>query len=141
LESLTRSFFEPRKVSKAGLRVLCWNFRTFYGGLETEGYSRVVASARQVTLAGGIDSLESILGLLKNFKNTVSVCYTVEHMDDRSFGPLVGVQCPCNADTSFLILKTPMRLKTMRMELRVISRSTLEGSERCVGGGSESVDV
>ncbi len=41
----------------------CWNFRTVYEGQELSR-NRVVVPARQATQAGGIDSLESIPGLL-----------------------------------------------------------------------------
>ncbi len=46
---------------------LCWNFRTIFGGQEPSR-NRDVVPARQATQAGGIDSLESIPGLLKKFK-------------------------------------------------------------------------
>ncbi len=42
-------------------------FRTFYRGQEPSR-SRVIVPARQATYTGGIDSLESIPGLLKRLK-------------------------------------------------------------------------
>ncbi len=45
----------------------CWNFRTTYGG-QAPSRNWVVVSARQATQASGIDSMESIPGLLKSLK-------------------------------------------------------------------------
>ncbi len=50
------------------IQVQCWNFETIYGGQEPSR-NRVVIPARQATQPGGIDSWESILGLLKSLKN------------------------------------------------------------------------
>ncbi len=47
--------------------ILCWNFKTIYGGQEPS-INSVVVPACQATQAGGSDSLESIPGLLKSFK-------------------------------------------------------------------------
>jgi hypothetical protein len=44
-----------------------WNFITIYMGAGTPGRNRVVVPARRATYAGGINSLELIPGLLKNF--------------------------------------------------------------------------
>jgi hypothetical protein len=45
----------------------CWNFLTIFRGWEPSR-NRVVITAHQATWAGGIVSLESILGLLKSLK-------------------------------------------------------------------------
>jgi hypothetical protein len=47
-------------------------FKQSLGGCEPSR-NEVDVPPRQATLAGGIDSLESILELLKNFKNSGSV--------------------------------------------------------------------
>jgi hypothetical protein len=48
-------------------RNLCWNFRIIYGGYEPRR-NRVVVPALKATKADGIDSLESIPGLLTSLK-------------------------------------------------------------------------
>ncbi len=47
--------------------LLCWNFKTIYGGQEPRR-NRFVVPACQGTQAGGIDSLEPITGLFNSFK-------------------------------------------------------------------------
>jgi hypothetical protein len=47
--------------------VLCWNFKTIYGGSE-QSRKRVVVPAHKAAQPGGIGSLGSILGLLKSLK-------------------------------------------------------------------------
>ncbi len=58
-------------VLKYLYRSQCWNFKTIYEG-QKPSRNKVVVPARQAKQAGGIDSLESIPGLLKKIKNTVS---------------------------------------------------------------------
>jgi hypothetical protein len=64
----------PNKISLSFLHSVlplrstqCWNFLTVYRGGKSSR-NTVVVAARQATQAGGIDSLESILGLLRSFK-------------------------------------------------------------------------
>ncbi len=57
--------------------IQCWNFRTIYGGQEPSR-NRIVVPARQATQAGGIDSLESIPGLLYSLKIPVQMNCTLQ---------------------------------------------------------------
>ncbi len=55
-------------VFKYMSRSQCWNFKTIY---ESQNRNRVVVPAREATQAGGINTLESIPGLLKKILKTV----------------------------------------------------------------------
>ncbi len=59
------SVYKINQDLKPGYYNLCWNFRTIYGGKE-QSRNRVVVPARKATQAGGNDSMESILGLLRH---------------------------------------------------------------------------
>jgi hypothetical protein len=48
-------------------RIMCWNFKTIYGSSDPSR-NRVVVPSRQATSAGGIDSVESIPGLLQKYR-------------------------------------------------------------------------
>ncbi len=60
-------------VEEIALASQSWNFQTIYGDQEPSR-KRVVVPARQATYAVGINSLESIPGLLKSLKNRAQSC-------------------------------------------------------------------